>query len=316
MANIGYIQVNRYCNQKCHFCSNPFTGRSITLEKGMELVDDFITRKYDGVLFTGGEPTLAKNLPDWIAHASKAGIASRMISNGLKSSDPAYLKSLYDAGLRLVHFSLYSYRPQVHDYLTATEGAWKQICKAIENALSLGITVQINTVISSYNQDHLDKTVLFLNRYFPAIRHQVWNNLDPIMMRKTPEAVRTLPTFAKFEAPLRRAMEILTAAGRTFRAEKVPLCYMRGFEEFSTETRKLVKEEERIVHFLDIRSFHRDAGDSFRHDYPEGCQGCDLRGICAGITEASTFYKSQEPRPVKLAPGQLDDIVRRIRSGE
>ncbi len=73
------------------------------------------------------------------------------------------------------------------------------------------------------------------------------------MMRKTDTALSTLPDFAKFELPLRRAMQYLESTNRTSRVERVPLCYMRGFEHFSTETRKIVKDEERIVHFLDER---------------------------------------------------------------
>ena len=71
MANIGYIQVNRYCNNKCHFCSNPSNGRNITFKKGIELINDFITKKYVGIIFTGGEPTLSPDLPKWIAYAKK-----------------------------------------------------------------------------------------------------------------------------------------------------------------------------------------------------------------------------------------------------
>jgi hypothetical protein len=87
--------------------------------------------------------------------------------------------------------------------------------------------VQINTVVNHYNQDHLDKTVIFLVKNFPSIRHFVWNNLDPMMMRKTQTALSTLPDFDKFKPSLKRAMDFLSSTSRTFRAEKMPLCYIR-----------------------------------------------------------------------------------------
>ena len=34
MANIGYMQVVRHCNQYCRFCSNPATGWML-VEKGV-----------------------------------------------------------------------------------------------------------------------------------------------------------------------------------------------------------------------------------------------------------------------------------------
>lgn len=81
--------------------------------------------------------------------------------------------------------------------------------------------------INHYNQSHLDTTIVFLTKQFPKIQHFVWNNLDPHMMRKTDTAISTLPDFSLFESPLRRAMQFLEDSGRTFRVERVPLCYMR-----------------------------------------------------------------------------------------
>ena len=125
--------------------------------------------------------------------------------------------------------------------------------KSITFALKCGIRVQINTVINHYNETHLDKTVKFLVRHFPKIRHFVWNNLDPEMMRKTETAWSTLPNFDNFKLSLNEALKFLQDSGRTFRVEKMPLCYIRGFEWASVETRKIVKDEERIVYFLDFR---------------------------------------------------------------
>jgi hypothetical protein len=55
--------------------------------------------------------------------------------------------------------------------------------------------VHINTVINHYNQDYLDKIVIFLVKAFPRVNHFIWNNLDPLMMRKTDQAIKTLPSF-------------------------------------------------------------------------------------------------------------------------
>jgi len=56
---------------------------------------------------------------------------------------------------------------------------------------------------------------------------------------------------------------------------------MRGFERASTETRKMVKEEERLVYFLDFRESINDKGEDFIHDKFPKCSKCDLNSICA-----------------------------------
>ena len=67
MANIWYIQVNRHCNNACHFCSNPSNGNNITYEKLIELIDDFKLKDYLWIIFTWWEPTLSPDLPKWIS---------------------------------------------------------------------------------------------------------------------------------------------------------------------------------------------------------------------------------------------------------
>ena len=153
--------------------------------------------------------------------------------------------------------------------------------------------VQINSVINHYNETHLDKTAKFLVKHFPQIRHIVWNNLDPEMMRKTDTAWSTLPNFDNFSPSLKEAMRFLESTGRTFRAEKMPLCYIRGYEWCSTETRKIVKDEERIVHFLDNRETIHET--DFEHEKLEDCKKCDRNknvAICWRLFSVAIVFKS------------------------
>ena len=192
-----------------------------------------------------------------------------------------------------------------------TPGSWKKLMMSITNALNNGIRVQINTVMNHYNQDHLDKTVKFLVRHFPQIRHFVWNNLDPEMMRKTDTAWSTMPDYDKFWVSLKKAMEFLHAGGRTFRAEKVPLCYIRWFEWASTETRKIVKDEERIVHFLDFREMMHET--EWWHEKDEACKTCDLNSICSGIYEREKYYSYVNVYPQKLTQQEKTQIIHTIK---
>ena len=97
MANIGYIQDNRHCNNACHFCSNPSNGQNISYERGITLIDDFKEKQYRGIIFTGGEPTLSPDLARWIAYAHEQQIEARVISNGMMCSSYPYMKKLADA---------------------------------------------------------------------------------------------------------------------------------------------------------------------------------------------------------------------------
>lgn len=311
MANIWYIQVNRHCNNACHFCSNPSNWNNISYEKGIELLDDFKAKNYAWIIFTWWEPTLSPDLPKWIEYSKKIGLWNRMISNWMMCANPDFMKRLADSWLELVHFSVYSCYAKVHDFLTDTPWSWERLMKSITNALNLWVRVQINTVINHYNQDHLDKTVKFLTKHFPPIRHFVWNNLDPEMMRKTKTAWSTLPDYDLFKPSLKESMDYLTSVWRTFRVEKMPLCYIRWYEWSSTETRKIVKEEERIVHFLDFREEVHET--DFYHEKLTDCNNCDLNTICSWIYEREKFYNYVKVYPQKVDKKDLDQIISKIK---
>ena len=314
MANIGYIQVNRYCNNQCHFCSNPSNWQNITFKRWIELIEDFIKRKYQGIIFTWGEPTLSPDLSKWIKYAVEKWIDSRIISNGMQCSNIEYIKKLKQSWLRLIHFSLYSHIEKVHDFLTNTAWSYRKVLQAIQNALKLWIIVQLNCVINKYNENHLDKTVKFIVKNFPKINHFVWNNLDPLMMRQTKIALSTLPNFDIAWKFLKKALNFLENNWKTFRIERFPLCFMRWFEHTSTETRKIVKDEERFVYFLDYREFINDKWLDFEHEKLELCKSCDLNTICAWIYEYKKYYNYIKVKPQKLSKKEKENIIRRIKT--
>jgi MoaA/NifB/PqqE/SkfB family radical SAM enzyme len=314
MANIWYIQVNRFCNNKCHFCSNPSTWENISFKRWRELIDDFKKRKYKWIILTGWEPTLSSDLARWIEYSVSIWMDCRIISNWMQCSNLDYIKSLKQAWLSLVHFSLYSYIEKVHDFLTDTPWSYKKLLQAIQNTIKLWIIVQLNCVINKYNQTHLDKTVKFILKNFPQIRHFVWNNLDPEMMRKTNIAQSTLPDFDIAWENIKKALFVLEKTWRTFRVERFPLCFMRWFEFASTETRKIVKNEERIVHFLDFRKTLIQKAWYWEHDKLEECKDCDLNSICAWIYEYKKYYNYVKVTPQKMSVEEKESIIKKIKA--
>lgn len=311
MANLAYFQVMRDCNQYCRFCSNPPTHKEHSIEEGFRFIDDIMAKGWDGLILTGGEPTLSDRLPEYLRYCRDRGFPTRIITNGQRLADPDYARSLKEAGLGHAHISLHSVRPDVQAFLTQTPASLPNQIRALDNLAALGgIEVQINTVINKYNADHLDENVSWLTDRFPFIRHFVWNNLDPRMNRATRNR-DTIHRLADVELTLHRAMSRLARLGKTFRVEKMPLCYLHGFEHVSTETRKIVKDEVRRVAFLDKRGdFFQD---DFRYGKAEVCGPCSLKEICGGLFEMDHYYSSRELHPV-FVPRQ--PIVDRILAEE
>lgn len=305
MANLGYLQLTRGCVQSCRFCSNPPTGRELTQEEMRGEIDHLVELDYDGVILTGGEPTTSPLLLPALRYASERGLQSRVITNGQILAEPEYFAKCADAGLVHIHVSFHSYRPEVHDFITRNAGSWDRVVACLSLAPELGVYADVNSVINTYNADHLHESVIWICSEFPSIRHFVWNNMDPEGNRaeQNPDCIAK---HHEFQVSLELAMEFLQRTDRSFRAERVPLCFMRRFAWASTETRKIIKEEERVIRFLDDKGLVRQ--QEFLHGKGDACDVCHFDPICAGMYSMAGKYDERELSPV------FDDPVEVVRA--
>ena len=309
MAELAYLQVARVCNQKCVFCSNPANGRVIPWKEAAAMDDSFAREGAAGVILTGGEPTLFPQLARLVARAKQKGLAPRLITNGQKTASFSYFKSLADAGLAHLHVSIHSHEDRVQASLSGNPRSLANIRRTLEHAGRLGLRVDVNTVINKENAGHLSGLVRWLSREFPYLRHFVWNNLDPLMNTASlnPGIVARL---SDFEVELHRAMAFLDSGRRTFRVERVPLCYMSEYPHRSTETRKIVKNEGRRIYFLDEKGLRVQGRTSWSYGKSDRCRPCRLEPLCAGLYQMGVYYDSEELCPVFTDP---EEVSRRVR---
>ncbi len=306
MASLGYIQVVRICNQTCRFCSNPENGRELPLADAKRLVDDFKERGFDGVIITGGEPTLYPHLAELIRYTDTRDMPSRLITNGQTTADRPYLLSLVNAGLRHINVSVHSHKPAVQAFISGNRDSLANTVRTLHHLARLPVTVDLNQTVCAHNADHVDETIRWLCERFPHIRHVSWTYLDPYMNRvaENPDVV---PRLRDSERAVLAAMRYLQASGRSFRMEKLPLCYMGEFAHCSTETRKLVKNEAIAIEFLDERA-RVDQG-MWYYGKALTCKTCTLEPICAGLWDIENSYDPAELRPQTNDPQAVIDKI-------
>ncbi len=89
------------CNMRCHYCHN----RDLVLdpkvfdEVPLSEVEEFVKENLeflDGVVITGGEPTIHSDLPDLVRHIKDLGVKVKLDTNG---TNPEMLGDLIDSGL-------------------------------------------------------------------------------------------------------------------------------------------------------------------------------------------------------------------------
>lgn len=313
MALFGYIQITRNCNQKCRFCSNPPSGfKDLSFEKIKRIIDRYINKKYQGVILTGGEPTLHKDLFKIIEYCRQKNFSCKLITNGQKLKDKEYVEKLVEHGLQHFHISIYSHRKKIQAYLTQNPHSFDNLQKAFKNLSNFvpHLTVNVNITINKYNADHLSKLVRFIVEKWPFVNHFVFNNLDPISDR-CKKNFDTIPQLNDFHLELIKSLQYLEKNKKTFRVERVPLCYLPGFEWCSTETRKIVKSEKRPIYFLDKKGFKSQK--NFFYQKAPVCAHCKLFQICAGLYQMDKYYNSKELYPVFIDP---NTIISKILNGK
>lgn len=154
------ILLNYNCNAKCLFCSQDFDWRKepndLAFEKAVEHMYLAYKNGYRRLGFTGGEPTIRRELPNLIALARKIGYGYvRIQTNGVRIADYDYVKTLADAGLTFVKYSIHGHTAELHDKLVGIPGAFDKCLKSIENLQKLNVGIGVNIVLNEWNYRHL-----------------------------------------------------------------------------------------------------------------------------------------------------------------
>jgi len=158
---LSEIALTYRCQNRCTFCyaSSPERGRDVP-EMTTDEVKVIIDRIFDEahcptVSFTGGEPTLRRDLPDLIAYAKGKGMRVNLITNGLRCADADYVMRLAEAGLDSAQVSLEAGSAEIHDAIVQHPGAFERSSQAVHVLREAGIHTHTNTTICGRNRNHL-----------------------------------------------------------------------------------------------------------------------------------------------------------------
>jgi len=165
---LSEIALTYDCQNRCTFCyaDSPNRGRKVP-EMSTTEVKVTIDRIFDEahcptVSFTGGEPTLRRDLAELVTYAKSKGMRVNLITNGIKCADPEYVRALAGAGLDSAQVSIEGGTAEVHDAITQHPGSWARAVSGVKNLRAAGIHTHTNTTICGGNRDHLLELVDFI----------------------------------------------------------------------------------------------------------------------------------------------------------
>jgi len=140
------------CNLKCRHCyqssEQSALDDELSLEEKLDVVDQLGETHTPMLAFSGGEPTLSRDLIPVLKHANTYGMHLTLATNGtMLTSD--LTSELADAGLRYVEISLDSVDPDRHDAFRGVSGMWERAVRGAETVvetegLRLGIAMCVH----------------------------------------------------------------------------------------------------------------------------------------------------------------------------
>lgn len=135
------------CNFYCHYCHNPeLVNPELPFFTEEEVLEKIKNKKdwIDGVAITGGEPTMHKNLPEFIKKIKERGLLVKLDTNG---SNPEMIKQLIDE--KLIDYIAMDIKAPLDKYekITQIKVDTKKIKKSIELIRTSGIKYEFRTTV-------------------------------------------------------------------------------------------------------------------------------------------------------------------------
>lgn len=153
------ISLHGDCNMRCIYCP-PWGENSYTLDDNLDTASLKNALKhlsqagFQVIKFTGGEPTLRKDLLEIVDYTAKIFPETRIITNGWSLSRIA--PQLKQAGLDIIEISLDAAEAESYASMTQTSTTMYTTVRAgIEAALAQGFPIQLNMVVTKRNFDQI-----------------------------------------------------------------------------------------------------------------------------------------------------------------
>jgi MoaA/NifB/PqqE/SkfB family radical SAM enzyme len=280
------------CNNNCLFCSVGDKLRSFdkTTEEVMADIDRAVSEKPEEINFTGGEPTIRRDILELISYTKNKGIEKiRVTTNGRMFFYDEFAEKMVDSGLTGAIFSVHCPDARLHDSLSGVKGSFEQTMKGLKNLHSYDKTIDINTVIISKAYKLLPKTMEMIKDYIRSVCL-----IFPTIDGHLKENKFLIPRMKETQKYIHQAIDVLNNAGRRGWTLNYPICFMKGYEAFSS-----MMELKTKMYWpnMDTVLDEKRKGDNILVGV---CKNCRYRLVCTGVMKKYVeVMGDKEIKPVK-----------------
>ncbi len=297
------MELSHRCPLQCPYCTNPIqlerASGELTTEEWKRVMDEAVDMGVLHVHFSGGEPTVRKDLEDIIEHAAKLGLYSNLITSGVLL-DEKRVQRFAELGLDHVQISFQDSTAEVGDWVAGYDGAHEKKQQVARWVREADMPLTVNAVMHRHNLHHLEEMIqmavdLDAERIEVAqVQYYAW-------------AFRNRTAFLPTREELDRAVEIVREARERLKgvlafdfvvpdyyAQRPKSCmggWGRQFINITPSGKVLPCHAAEVIPDLEFESVHQkplgwiwensEAFEQFRGTawMPEPCQSCDRKEI-------------------------------------
>jgi MoaA/NifB/PqqE/SkfB family radical SAM enzyme len=226
----AYVEMTMHfkCNLKCTHCMIEGTMDWLQPESMDRFAEILATNqregRWEGLILTGSEITLRRDLPELAQRARASGFSHvRIQTHGMRLADAAYARELVDAGVDEYFVSVTAADAATHDAITGVAGSFDNTMRGLENLDSIeGVRILTNTVITQLSYRQLPALVDRLAHLRRLDRMDFWN-FWPMREQDDRNLVASHVDVLPF---LRDAIGRARSAGRRVDVKNFPECLL------------------------------------------------------------------------------------------
>ena len=158
--------ITRKCNQKCKHCyenAGEADPDELTTKEALATIDKLADAAVIILAFSGGEPTIRKDILKLIRHSHMRGFYVACATNGLTFANREVVKKFKKAGLDFAQISLDGLDPKTHDDFRGVQGSFEKAVQGIKNCIAEGLFIEVATTATHYNYKEIPELIKFVD---------------------------------------------------------------------------------------------------------------------------------------------------------
>lgn len=267
------------CNAACTYCTitPEMRERALSTQAIAREIDRATSAGFRKIAFTGGEPTIRKDLAALVAYAKKRGFDDiKVCSNGLRYAYGPYVDHLIAAGVTRFNVSAHAFGEADYERTTRLAGAFQHFEKGIANLVERGQAPTVDLILKNDTYERVHEWITYLvNR--GVRKFQLWL---VSLTDGNAANIEQLPKISDMVPHLLRAFDAARRGGHEVVSLHIPRCLLPGYEDHVDHPGeggvRVVTPDE----VFDLRDSRLTGGVK-----PEACRGCVYEERCPGLRE-------------------------------